>query len=49
MHPLGYENLTFFDDSMREWAKDKSLRKDVPFFVRHFGDREVIKAAGFTG
>lgn len=25
-----------------------ALRKDVPFFVQHFGDREVIKAAGFT-
>jgi len=26
----------------------QSLRKDVPFFVQHFGDREEIKAAGFT-
>jgi len=25
-----------------------ALRKDIPFFVQHFGDREVIKAAGFT-
>ncbi len=25
-----------------------ALRKDVPFFVQHFGDREVIKASGFT-
>lgn len=25
-----------------------ALRKDVPFFVQHFGDRETIKAAGFT-
>lgn len=26
----------------------EALRKDVPFFVQHFGDREIIKAAGFT-
>ena len=26
----------------------QSLRKDVPFFVQHFGDRATIKAAGFT-
>lgn len=25
-----------------------ALPKDVPFFVQHFGDRETIKAAGFT-
>jgi L-ascorbate metabolism protein UlaG (beta-lactamase superfamily) len=25
-----------------------ALRKDIPFFVQHFGDRETIKAAGFT-
>ncbi|MGE3774858.1 MAG: MBL fold metallo-hydrolase [Gammaproteobacteria bacterium] len=25
-----------------------ALRKDLPFFVQHFGDREIIRAAGFT-
>jgi L-ascorbate metabolism protein UlaG (beta-lactamase superfamily) len=26
----------------------ENIRKDIPFFVQHFGDREVIRAAGFT-
>lgn len=25
-----------------------AIPKDIPFFVQHFGDRETIKAAGFT-
>ncbi len=25
-----------------------ALRKDIPFFVQHFGDRETVRAAGFT-
>jgi len=25
-----------------------ALRKDIPFFVQHFGDREIVRAAGFT-
>ena len=24
------------------------IPKDIPFFVQHFGDREIVKAAGFT-
>lgn len=26
----------------------KVIPKDIPFFVQHFGDRETVKAAGFT-
>jgi len=26
----------------------RALRKDIPFFVQHAGDREVVRAAGFT-
>lgn len=26
----------------------RALPKDIPFFVQHFGDREIIKTAGFT-
>ena len=26
----------------------RALPKNIPFFVQHFGDRETIKAAGFT-
>jgi len=29
-------------------AAAQALPKDIPFFVQHFGDREVIRAAGFT-
>lgn len=29
MHQLGYENLTIYDNSMSEWAKDESLPMEV--------------------
>ncbi len=34
-------------DHWDEVAAD-ALRKDIPFFVQHFGDRATIEAAGFT-